>query len=219
MAGHRRKKKNSTGNDDGQSGKRRKKKSTSEANKRKKKTTDDVDDVVAVPVSRRTTRGSPIYDTSESQTENIPKALASHLTAGPGEKQWDRLINPGFCNIKEYEVNTLVPLKCDTSYDSTMNYDDMCRKVCHRDCAEEAGLISELDDTFLYCSQECKNKGDKYCNEELQNNTPKTYNNNNNNITIDNIYSHLVFYIYTHVIVNYAICNVIHIGMFIICVS
>ena len=104
--GHRRKKKNLTGNDDGQSGKRRKKKSTSEANKRKKKTTDDVDDVVAVPVSRRTTRGNPIYDTSESQTGNIPKALASHLTAGPGEKQWDRLINPGFCNIKECEVST-----------------------------------------------------------------------------------------------------------------
>ena len=116
-------------------------------------------------------------------------------------------------------MNTLVPLKFNTSYDSTMNYDDMCRKVCHRDCAEEAGLVSELDDTFLYCSQECKNKGDKYCNEELQNNTPKTYNNNNNNnITIDNIYSHLVFYIYMHVIVNYAICNVIHRYVYNLCI-
>ena len=94
MSGRRHKKKNSTsndnggnkrkksptGNDDGKSGKRKKKRSTSEGNKRKKKTTDDVD-----PVSRRTTRGHPIFDTSGSG--KIPKNLASHLTAGAGEEQ------------------------------------------------------------------------------------------------------------------------------------
>ena len=183
MSGRRHKKKNSTsndnggnkrkksptGNDDGKSGKRKKKRSTSEGNKRKKKTTDDID-----PVSRRTTRGHPIFDTSGSG--KIPKNLASHLTAGAGEEQGARLINPGLCDIDGCKVKTSVPVKCDASYDSTMSYADRCRNVCHCDCENKAGLISELDDALFYCSDKCKNKGDKYRNEELQNDTPKRNN-------------------------------------------
>ena len=60
------------------------------------------------------------------------------------------------------------------SYDSTTNYADKCRNIYHHDGAKEAGLILELDDTLLYCSKNCKNNGDKYRNEELQNETPKT---------------------------------------------
>ena len=77
-------------------------------------------------------------------------ALILHLKCGPGEEQGNRLINSGFCNISGCEVYTSVPVKCDTSYDCATNYADKCRNVCHRDCAKEAGLISELDDTLLY---------------------------------------------------------------------
>ena len=157
----RKEKKKSTGNDDGESGNNRKKKITYEANN------------VVVVSGRRNTIKNPNVNASGSGRGKIPKALLPHLPAGPREEQGDRLINPGLCDITGCKVKTSIPLKCDTSYDSTMNYDDMCRNICHRDCAKEAGLISELDDTFLYCSQECKNKGDKYRNKELQNNTPK----------------------------------------------
>eukprot|EP00751_Fragilariopsis_kerguelensis_P023974 CAMPEP_0170868534 /NCGR_PEP_ID=MMETSP0734-20130129/23647_1 /TAXON_ID=186038 /ORGANISM="Fragilariopsis kerguelensis, Strain L26-C5" /LENGTH=78 /DNA_ID=CAMNT_0011246385 /DNA_START=303 /DNA_END=536 /DNA_ORIENTATION=+ len=73
------------------------------------------------------------------------------------------------------------------TYDSTMNYVDRCRNVCHCEWANEADLTSDLDDTLLYCSEKCKNKGDKFRDKELQNEQPKTdllaadKNNNNNN--------------------------------------
>ena len=155
-------KKQSTSNDDGETGKKRKKKSTSETNKRKKKTTDDVDEV---PVSRRTVRGNPIFDTSGSGSGSgkIQNNLASNLTAGAVEEQGDRLIFPGFCDIERCKVKPSVAVNCDTSYDSTMSYADRCRNVYHRDCVKEAGLLLELDDKLLYCSDKCKNKGDKYC--------------------------------------------------------
>ena len=57
-------------------------------------------------------------------------------------------------------MNTSVPVKYYTLY--------------HRECAKEDGLISDFDDTFFYCSKKCMNKGDKYCDEELRNDKPKT---------------------------------------------
>ena len=133
--------KKKTTDDDGESGK-----------KRKKKSTIDVDDVDAVPVSRRTTRDNTIFDTNGSQIGTIPKLLTSHIKAGPGEVQGSRLINPRFCNSSGCKVNTSVPVKCDTSYDSAMNYADRCRNICHRNCAKEAGLISVLfRNLFLSC--------------------------------------------------------------------
>ena len=67
-----------------------------------------------------------------------------------------------------------------------MNYADQCRSVCCCEYDKEAGLILEWDDTLLYyCSKKCKNKGVKYLDEELKNDTPKTEEraaeNNNNN--------------------------------------
>ena len=55
-----------------------------------------------------------------------------------------------------------------------MSYADRYRNVRHCDCAKEAGLISELDDALFYCSNKCKNNGDTYRNEVLQNDTPTT---------------------------------------------
>ena len=60
-----------------------------------------------------------------------------------------------------------------------MNYADRSRNLCYRHCTKEAGHILELDDTLLYCSYECKTKGDKYRNKELQNDTTERNNNNN----------------------------------------
>ena len=152
---------------------RERKRSRPVRQKKEKKTTDNVD-AVPVSVSRRTTRGNRIYDTSGSG--KIPKNLVSHLTAGAGEEQGAKLINPGLCDIEGCKVKTSVPVKCESSYDSTMSYADRCRNVCHCDCAREADLISDLDDALFYCSDKCKNKGDKYRNEELQNDTPKRNN-------------------------------------------
>ena len=123
----------------------------------------------------RNTRGNLIFDVNGSQTKRVVKALASHLKCGPGEEQGNRSINSGFCNISGCEVNTSVPVKCDTSYDNATSYADRCRNVCNHDCAKEASLIPELDGTLLFCSQ--NNNSDKYCNEELQNNTLKRNNN------------------------------------------
>ena len=81
-------------------------------------------------------------------------------------------------------MNTSVPVKCDTSYDNATSYADRCRNVCNRDCAKEASLIPELDGTLLICSQ--NNNSDKYCNEELQNDTPKGNSNNNNKFRSSN---------------------------------
>jgi len=177
-------KKKSTSYVDSKGGKKRKKKSTGNDDSRKKKTTGDAKNA-AVVSERRNTRSNPTVN--KSGGEKIPKALASHNTAGPGEKQEERLNNPGLCNITGCKVNTFRPLKCDTSYDSTMNYADRCKKVCHRECANEAHLTSDFNDTILYCSKECKKKGDKYRDEELRNEKPKTglraaeKNSNNNN--------------------------------------
>mmetsp|Transcript_33591 Transcript_33591/g.36177 ORF Transcript_33591/g.36177 Transcript_33591/m.36177 type:complete len:109 (-) Transcript_33591:96-422(-) len=55
-----------------------------------------------------------------------------------------------------------------------MNYIDRCRHVCHHECTDEADFASNFDDTLLHCSKKCKNKGDKYCDEELQNEKQKT---------------------------------------------
>ena len=59
-----------------------------------------------------------------------------------------------FSNISGCEVNTSVPVECDTPYDSTMNY----RNICHRYCVQEAGLNLELNDALLYCSQRVRTR-------------------------------------------------------------
>ena len=100
-----------------------------------KKNTGEANNVVVVS-GQWNTRGNPIFDTSWSQNGKIPKALKSHLKAGPGEEQRDRLIIQGFCNISGCEIKTSVSLKYDMSYDSTTNYADKCRNICYREYAK-----------------------------------------------------------------------------------
>ena len=163
-------KKKSTGNHDSEVGKKRKKKSPGNDDSREKKITSEANNVVVVS-ERRSTRSN--LNVNKSGGENIPKELLSHNTAGPGEKQGKRLNNPEFCDIKGCKIKTSVPVKFDTSYDNTMSYADRCRNVCHQECANKKGYISDFDDTLVYCSKMCKNKGDKYRDEELQNEKPK----------------------------------------------
>lgn len=162
--GRRHKKKNFTSNDDGKKGNKRTKKTTGgEANKN--------NNANGVMVSeRRSTRGHPAVNNTN---EKVPRELASYLEAGPSEAQSNRLMNPGRCSIRGCKLTTTIPVKCDTTYDSTMNETDKCKHVCHYECAKEADLISDFNDECLYCSKKCKTKGDKYRDEELQNATPK----------------------------------------------
>ena len=164
--GRRHKKKNFTSNDDGKKGNKRTKKTTGgEANKN--------NNANGVMVSeRRSTRGHPmVNNTNQSGSGKVPKNLAPYLEAGPSEAQSNRLMNPGRCSIRGCKLTTTIPVKCETTNDSTMN--ETCKKVCHHECAKEADLISVFGNAYLYCSNKCKAKGDKYRDEELQNATPK----------------------------------------------
>ena len=49
-----------------------------------------------------------------------------------------------------------------------MNYSEKFRNGYHRKCAKNDVLISDFDDTLLYWSKNCENKGDKYRDEELK---------------------------------------------------
>ena len=66
-------------------------------------------DVVLVSVSRRTTRGNPIFDTIKGG--KIGKKLAPYLTTETWEEQGAILINPGFCDINGYKVKSSILVK------------------------------------------------------------------------------------------------------------